>query len=178
MHQHLLPLGPLLLDQIARGAENGQQVLGRPVVLVEARRHDAHVQMGPERRGRQVRGHDCEDKGYVGGAEGVDVGGGEVAGGCRYIVLCENGKLALRFLFYFDFYVAGYGSGFSFCGVCVCVCVWGRGRKRERGKGKVRRSGKVRTRLGRGLAVFPSGRGRRWFTEKLEVNKKKTPPLF
>ena len=101
MHQHLLPLGPLLLDQIARGAENGEQVLGRPVVLVEARRHDAHVQMGPERRGRQVRGHDCEDEGYVGGAEGVDVGGGEVAGGRRYIVLCENGKLAL--LFYFDF---------------------------------------------------------------------------
>ena len=43
VHQHLLPLRPLLLDQIARRAENGEQVLGRPVVLVEPRRHDAHV---------------------------------------------------------------------------------------------------------------------------------------
>ena len=80
MHQHLLPLRPLLLDQIARRAEDGQQVLGRSIVLIEPRRHDAHVQMRLERRGREVRGHDCEDEGDVGGAEGVDVGGGEIAG--------------------------------------------------------------------------------------------------
>ena len=85
MHQHLLPLRPLLLDQIARGAENGQQVLGRPVVLFEPRRHDAHVQMRLERRGREVRGHDCEDEGDVAGAEGIDVGGGEIAGSLGYI---------------------------------------------------------------------------------------------
>lgn len=33
-----------------------------------------------EGRGREVGGHDCEDEGDVGGAEGVDVGGGEIAG--------------------------------------------------------------------------------------------------
>ena len=76
MHKHLLPLRPLLLDQIARWTENGQQILGRFVVFVEPRCHDAHVEMLLQRRGRQVGAHDCEHEGYVGGAEGVDVGSG------------------------------------------------------------------------------------------------------
>ena len=79
MYQHLLPLGPLLLDQIARRAEDGQQVLGRMVVLIEPRRHDAQVQMRLKRRCREVRGHDGEDEGDVSGAEGVDIGRGETA---------------------------------------------------------------------------------------------------
>lgn len=79
MHEHLLPRRPLLLNQITGRAEDGQQILGRLVVLVEPRRHDAHGEVLPERRGGQVGAHDCEDEGDVGGAEGVDVRGGQIA---------------------------------------------------------------------------------------------------
>ena len=73
MHQHLMPLSPLLLDQIARRAENGEQILARFVIFFESRRHDAHGQVLLQRQRRQVRAHDCEHEGDVGGAEGVDV---------------------------------------------------------------------------------------------------------
>lgn len=33
-----------------------------------------------ERRGGQVGAHDCEHEGDIGGAEGVDVRGGQIAG--------------------------------------------------------------------------------------------------
>ena len=73
MHKYFLPLRPLLLNQIARRAKNGKQIFGRLVVLVEPCRHDAHVQMLLQRRGRQVGAHDRKHEGDVGGAEGVDV---------------------------------------------------------------------------------------------------------
>lgn len=73
MHEYLLSLRPLLLNQIARRTENGKQIFGRFVVFVEPCRHDTHVQMLLECWRGKVGGHDCEHEGDVGGAEGVDV---------------------------------------------------------------------------------------------------------
>lgn len=73
MHEYLLSLRPLLLNQIARWAKNRKQIFGRFIVFIESRCHDAHVQMLLERRGRQVGAHDCEHESNVRGAEGVDV---------------------------------------------------------------------------------------------------------
>ena len=73
MHEYLLSLRSLLLNQIGRRAKNGKQVFRRLVIFIDPCRHDAHIQMLLERRGRQVGAHDREYEVYVGIAEGVDV---------------------------------------------------------------------------------------------------------